>query len=111
MNLYQPCDIVFAPFPYEEGIERTKVRPVLILSRLNERGQYKVAKITTTPRPFEMELPANEETGLQVTSWLDMNQTAYIFETDIICKTGAFPESLRADFKEYLQKLRTYKSR
>ncbi len=111
MSSFLPCDIVFAPFPYEEGIELAKVRPVLILTRLNEKGQYKVAKITTTPRPYEMELPADEETGLLRVSWLDMNQTAYIYETDILYKVGRLPESLKESFKAYLLKLRSFKKR
>lgn len=106
MNLFQPCDIVFASFPFEEGIEQSKVRPVLILSRRTVFGQYKVAKITSTPHYGEMKIPQGGSSGLSHDSWLDMRQIAYIHETDIMYKIGVFPEELAEKFKQYLIRLK-----
>lgn len=102
MSLYKPFDIVFVPFPYEEDFDTAKPRPVMILSKPDERGYFPAAKITSSPASFRFRIYGGPPSNLQHDSWLDMTRIERFHITDVMFSLGVFPDDLKTDLKRYL---------
>lgn len=69
---YKAGDVVVVPFPFTDNIEKTKRRPVVILSSSSfnrATGQCVCAMITSSehhPWPHDVRIKGKEDAGLQV---------------------------------------------
>jgi mRNA interferase MazF len=104
--------IILAPFPFLE-IDRSKLRPLLVISDFSETNTCIVGFITsksiTNLVQSDIVIEHNKEvekmTGLVVDSVIRLNKIGTIDKASIVSEIGNLPQELESQLKQKLTKL------
>ncbi len=100
--MYKLGDIILVPFPFSD-FSQTKVRPALIISKDNQKGQTVIiCFITSNPRQDKsaVKIDNTPVTGLKVPSVVRLDKIATVDKNIVLGELGRVENSFFTDNRQ-----------